>query len=182
MPKKIKQEEIVEKWSVLIEGAQGRGKELLENTESLLKEIEPPRVYTEWKEVQPVFSGVKRTLLLIRNKKLGDYLMYVSARDYGKQLSVFWYLTIEPPLWKKLLAMFGIFALPLVPFAMIYDLFKGRGGASPLNMSVFDLEELTAYVTTGHYAVRDATKEISQSVNFDFSKVDQKSRGFFNIS
>ncbi|GAH07965.1 unnamed protein product, partial [marine sediment metagenome] len=31
-------------------------------------------------------------------------------------------------------------------------------------------------------AVLDATKEVSESVGFDFSKVDQKSRGFLNIS
>jgi len=48
MPKKtIKEEEITERWSVLIEGAQGRGKELLKRTEGLLKEIEAPEVFTE---------------------------------------------------------------------------------------------------------------------------------------
>jgi hypothetical protein len=182
MPKTIKEEEIVERWSVLIDGAEGRGKELMRRTEELLKEIEAPEVFTEWKEVSPAFFREKRTCLLIRNKKLADYIMYLSARDYGKQLSVFWYLTIESPLWRKLIARFGIFAFPFVPLVMVYDFLKGRGKTSPLRMNLFDLEELTAYVSTGHHAVRDAAKEISQSVGFDFTKVDTKSRGFLNIS
>jgi len=182
MPKTIKEEEIVERWSVLINGAEGRGKELMRRTDELLKKVEAPEVFTEWKEVSPAFFREKRTCLLIRNKKLADYIMYLSARDYGKQLSVFWYLTIEPPLWKKLFTKFGIFVLPILPLVMFYDFLKGRGRTSPLAMSLFDLEELTAYVTTGHYAVRDAAKEISQSVGFDFARVDQKSRGFLNIS
>ena len=182
MPKAIKEEEIIDRWSVLIAGAQGQGKELLKKTEGLMKEIEAPQVFTEWKEVQPAFFKEKRTCLLVRNKKLADYIMYVSARDYGKQLSVFWYLTIEPPLWRKLLARFGFFALPFLPFVMFYDFLKGRGKTSPLQMSLFDLEELTAYITTGHHAVIDATKEISESVGFDFAKVDKKSRGFLNVS
>ena len=183
MPKKtIKEEEITERWSVLIEGAQGRGKELLKRTEGLLKEIEAPEVFTEWKEVSPAFFKEKRTCLLVRNKKMADYIMYVSARDYGKQLSVYWYLALELPLWRKLFASFGIFILPILPLVMFYDFLKGRGKTSPLQMSLFGLEELTAYVTTGHHAVIDASKEISQTVDFDFAKVDQKSKGFLNIS
>ena len=182
MRKTIKEEEITERWSVLIEGAEGRGKELLKRADELIQEIQAPQVFTEWKEVSPALFKEKRTCLLVKNKKLADYIMYVSARDYGKQLSVYWYLTLELPLWKKLLASFGIFILPILPFVMFYDFLKGRGKTSPLQMNLFDLEELTAYITTGHHAVINATKEISQTVDFDFSKVDRKSRGFLNIS
>ena len=63
-----------------------------------------------------------------------------------------------------------------------FCLFNFQKECSPSNDEYFDLEELTAYVTTVHHAVLDAAKEISESVGFDFSKVDQKSRGFLNIS
>jgi len=49
-------------------------------------------------------------------------------------------------------------------------------------MDIFDLEELTAYVTTVHHTLVAATKSVSETVGFDFTKVDTKSKGFLNIS
>ncbi|MBA7605806.1 hypothetical protein ES703_12941 [subsurface metagenome] len=186
---KLKEEEIIDRWSVLIEGANGRGKELFKKVDENLKEIKAPKVEILLKEVSPSLMrkirGEKRTFLVVQNTYLKSYLMYIGAADYGKQLFVSWYLTMEPSAFQKFLSklpwFIAILLLPIIIMVRIYNLFKKKT-VSPAEMDLFDLEELTAYVTTVHHALMDEAKEISESVGFDFSKVDQKSRGFLNIS
>lgn len=186
---KLKEEEIIDKWSVLIDGANGRGKELFKIVKERLKEIEAPKVAISEEEIFPSLirkiKGEGRTFLVAKNNYLEGYLMYIGAIDYGKQLFISWYLTSEASASQKLLAKLPwwiqIPLFPLVIFLSIYNRFRGKT-VSPADMDIFDLEELTSYATTVHYAVINATKEISQSVGFDFAKVNTKSRGFLNIS
>lgn len=50
---KLKEEEIIDRWSVLIEGTNGRGKELFKKVDENLKEIKAPKVEILLKEVYP---------------------------------------------------------------------------------------------------------------------------------
>lgn len=151
----------------------------------------------------------KREFLVASNDYLRGYKLCVGAKDYGKQLMVSWYLIAEPVSLLKLMLdwivsnqkiSLGVFLVGLIlsfvtreisPILMIWLPFLGyvaftcltsKKSVLPQMMNIFDLEELTAYVTTVHHAVLDATKEVSESVGFDFTKVDRKSRGFLNIS
>jgi len=187
---KIREEEIIERWSILIEGANGKGKELFKKVEKKLKELEAPKIELVQKEVSPSLmrklKGETKTFLVAGNTYLKNYLMYIGAADYGKQLFVSWYLTLEPGWLAKILAKLPwwlqILSFPfLIPMA-IYNLFRRKKSVSPAEMDIFDLEELTAYTTTVHHALIDETKEIAEAVDFDFTKVDLKSRGFLNIS
>lgn len=194
--KQIKEEAIIDRWSVLIEGAEGKKEEVFKNTEQKLEKIEVPSLRTERKTITPsIFKALfsnkkKREFLLATNEYLEGYLMYIGAKDYGKQLSVSWYLTAEPVgIWSRISEMLpdiefiqvavSILVLPLI---LLERIFKKKKSVAPEEMDIFDLEELTAYITTVHHALIDATKELSESVDFDFSKVDQKSKGFLNIS
>jgi len=188
MPK-LKEEEIVERWSALIPEANGRGKELFRRIKEIIKGVEAPKIEFVEKAISPSLirklKGEAKTFLVAQNTYLEGYLMYIGASDYGKQLFVSWYLTLEPGGAEKFIANLPWWAqLPLLPIVIpfiIYRKFRKKAVAPP-DMDILHLEELTAYVTTGHHAVIDATREISQSVNFDFTKVDTKSRGFLNIS
>jgi hypothetical protein len=187
---KIREEEIVDRWSVLIEEANGQGKEVFKLTEANLKDLDVPNIELVQKEISPSLmkrlKGKRRTFLVVKNSYLEGYLMYIGAADYGKQLSVSWYLTLESTGLGRLLAKLPwwlqILFFPLLILLAVYNIFRGKKSVSPANMDLFDLEELTAYVTTVHHALIDATKEVSQTVGFDFTKVDQKSKGFLNIS
>ncbi len=57
---KLKEEEIIDCWSVLIDGANGRGKELFKKVDENLKEIEAPKVEILLKEVSPSLMRKKR--------------------------------------------------------------------------------------------------------------------------
>jgi membrane-associated protease RseP (regulator of RpoE activity) len=156
-----------------------------------------------------VLRSEKREFLVASNNYLKGYRLCVGARDYGKQLMVYWYLIAEPVSLIYLIREWiryhqkislGVFLVGLIlsfitkgiyPIFILWLPFLGyvtfacltsKRSVLPQMMNIFDLEELTAYVTTVHHAVLDAAKEISESVGFDFSKVDQKSRGFLNIS
>jgi len=187
---KIREEEIIDRWSTLIEDANGRGKEIFRLTKENLDALAVPNIELAQKEISPSLmkklKGKSRIFLVVRNKYLEGYLMYIGAADYGKQLSVSWYLTLEPSglarLLSKLPWWLQILFFPLfIPLA-IYNTFRKKKSVSPADMDLFDLEELTAYVSTVHHALMAATKQVSESVGFDFTKVDQKSKGFLNIS
>lgn len=217
--KEFEEEKITERWSYLIEGAQGKGKKIFKGAERNIKEINPPHVQFKEEMLTPKFTlaGIlraeKREFLVVSNKYLEGYKLYVGAQDYGNQLMVSWYLISEPVStliavlkkmvewikshWKISLIVFLAGLIPTLitesyfPIVIIWLLFlayvafvslTSKKSVLPQMMNIFDLEELTAYVTTVHHAVLDATKEVSEDVGFDFTKVDQKSRGFLNIS
>ena len=186
---KIKEEEIIDRWSVLIGEAKGRGKEVFRLTKQNLEALQVPKIKIVQKEISPTWlrklRGQTRTFLVVENTYLEGYLMYIGASDYGEQMFVSWYLTLEATGLQRLLAKapwpLQILLFPLLIPLAIYNIFK-RKTVAPAYMDLFDMEELTAYVTTVHHALMDAAKQVSETVGFDFTKVDTKSRGFLNIS
>jgi len=189
---RIKEKTIIDQWSVLIEGANGKAKEVFTMTENVLKEKETPKVAVARKMVAPsffkqVFQGKDKPFLVVSNSYLKGYKMYIGATDYGKQLFVSWYLCLEPNKWIKIIEALPWWAqIMLIPFMIMIKIglwFKKASKAvSPEFMDIFDMEELTAYVTSVHHALTSTSEEIAKEVDFDFTKVDLKSRGFLNIS
>lgn len=178
---------IVNDWSVLIAGAQGKEETLVKHVIQTLKDLETPNLKVERRKVS--LSGMfaeSRKQLVVENRRLRGYHVFVSTMDYGKQLSVSWYLMLRENWLTRMLQMatlhpfLGLLAFPLVLVAKIF--YGTRGLTIPELMNMFDLEELTAYGTTVHHAVTKATEELMNSLNQDFSKVDTKTRGFLNIS
>jgi len=161
---RIRQEAILESWVALIGSANGRSEEFFRRAAEVLASNKVPSIVLDYKEVAPSFEkglfGKKRPAIIVTNKKLLEYKMFIMCRDYGNQLSISWYLVSGSPL--------------------LYTLSKIGTKQNPFD--VFQLEELSCWVSTAHHTVIDVTKEIAESVNFDFSKVEQKSRGFLNVS
>lgn len=213
--KEFEEEKISERWSYLIKGAQGRGKEIFENTKRNVEEVNPPRVQIKEEMLTPrltLFGGLraeKRKFLTASNEYLKGYKLYVGVKDYGNQLMVSWYLISEPGSilklvlewikshWKISLGVFFVafipafiikatFPIPIVWLAflgyVVFACLTSQKSVLPQMMNIFDLEELTAYTTTIHRAVLKAVEETCKDVDFDFTKVDQKSKGFLNIS
>lgn len=188
---RFKEEHIIERWSVLITGEEvsKKIKAVFSKTTENIQEVKTPKVELFEKEVIPSFirklRGEGRTFLVAENKYLKGYKMYIGAMDYGEQLFVSWYLTLEPTGLRRFLAKLPttvlVVLMPILFPFYLYVLIK-RKTVHPADMDIFDLQELSAYITTVHHALMDATEEIAKSVDFDFTKVDRKSRGFLNIS
>jgi hypothetical protein len=188
---KIKEEEVLESWSLLMggEAVNTKGKKIFRGTMRKIEAVKTPKVQFFEKEIVPSFirklRGDKRVFLVAENTYLKDFVMYVGALPYGEQLFVSWYLTAELRGIRKFLAKLPTFVLvlllPITFPLMIYTRLR-RKSVRPADLDMFDLEELTAYVTTVHHALKDTLEEIAKEVDFDFTKVDHKSRGFLNIT
>jgi hypothetical protein len=189
----IKESDILERWSYLIEGAEGRGEEIYKKTEENINRVQPPQVELKREKVAAerilvsFLGGPERELLLVKNKRLKGYEVYIGAKDYGKQLMVSWYLVSKQGGLEKireamggniLISIFLIFIF--IPLAAIQRFVKKS--VSHATMGLFDYEELSAYTTTVHHSVLSSVGDLMTSLKQDPSKIDRKSKGFLNIS
>ena len=180
-------EKILDSWSIVIKGAQGKGEELFQRVMKHIEEAKipiidfqmvevenprPSRALREWRVVKELGEEVRefvqrnRDFLLVTNAVLKDYRMYIGARNFGKNLDVSWYLTCEPGYFKR----------------AISSLTTGSEKAIFFGFDPFDFQDLNAYVTVVHHALLEAVGEIMQSLNQDPSKIDRKSKGFLGVS
>ncbi len=186
---KLKESDIVEEWSVLIEGAQGRQQEFYKMIEARLDELEPPKLSVAQEVVFPNLlrrlKGDGKLFMIIKNKYFDGYVVNVCAQEYGKQLLIAWYLTQRVSKFMQFMAnMPGFIVFSIYPIYLViklYDKITNRR-VTLENMDLFDRQELGAFAGTVHHCVVFGSENIAEAVNFDFSKVDRKSRGFLNIA
>jgi hypothetical protein len=186
--KQLSEDNIIDRWSSLIEGAQGKGPAVFSKVQKRIETLEAPNLHIAEQKMTSggMIGRQKRVYLMAKNKRLKGYYMYVGAMDYGKQLFVSWYLVQEPTglmRFIKIITSTALTSVIFLPFTISgIALEKFQGKVSPINLDVFDMEELTAYVTTGHHAVMDSVEALMGEFNQDFTKVETRSRGFLNIS
>lgn len=206
--KRLHDEKIVERWSTLIEGAQGRGEEVFRMTAQKIADSKIPSIKIGKHEVSPQKSGSGklRPFLVVGHDRFHEYEMFIGFQDYGNYLSVYWYLAGEPTKMPRALgtwqsansaivqatggqgSIVGLTAylmnLSLGFTGKIFNRVKdvAKGHISSEDMDLFDSEELSAFITIGHHAVLDSVEDLMNGLNQDFSKVDRKTRGFLNIS
>ena len=170
----LKDEKVIDSWATIIEGAQDKAATIFEMTQSALTESEAPDVEWEMVEAQPsrvkgFFQGKKRDYLMVTNKGVGDsYRMYLGARDYGKQLDVTWFLTVEPK-WLKSIAKGAA------------TLATGGVAAALMGIDIFDQQDLRAYVTVTHHCLLKAVATVMGELGQDVSKIDRKSKGSLEV-
>lgn len=185
IPRKIKKEKIVEQWSALIEGAKGEGERVITETIRAIERLEAPDIYVSRQELKPGagFIRKKREFLVAEHKLLDTHDIYIGARDYGKQLFVSWYLVEEPITFLRMFKRNPIGAVIGWPFiSLMRFLYFWQGGSKFMSLlNLFDTEELTAYVSTVHHALLDSVKAMMEDRKLDFTKIENRTRGFLNI-
>jgi len=116
----LREDKILEKWSVLIQNAKGKGSEIVRRITNNVEEANVPGMKAEMAKVFPkmvpgfldtkVFKTIEREgrdYLMIRNSSIDSMLLLVGAQDYGKNLFVSWYLICEPRTVDKVFAAFS---------------------------------------------------------------------------
>ena len=184
--KTMKQEKIVDRWSTLIEGANGQGEQVIAETIRIIEKLEVPDIFVsrQKRKPGPGFSKTPRDFLIAEHRIHDGYDMYIGARDYGKQLFVSWYLVEEPISFLRLFKrnpIAAIVKLPFLIFGQIISKMYGGSGKFMSLLNLFDSEELTAYATTVHHAVLDSVKIVMENKKLDFTKVNNRTSGFLNI-
>ncbi|MBI3421289.1 MAG: hypothetical protein HY006_04435 [Candidatus Sungbacteria bacterium] len=187
LKKAFRQERIIERWITLIDGAQGEGEKIMTGALREIERVGPPNVHMARKMVHPGAGVIRkpREFLVAEHKLFDTYDMYIGARDYGKQLFVSWYLVAEPISFLRLFKRNPVGTLLKLPFLIFFGAFSRKKNADEeffSVMNIFDSEEVTAYITTVHHAVLGSVKTMMEGRNLDFTKVDAKTRGFFNVS
>lgn len=164
----------MERWFAAIGGANGESEKVLRAFMSRVEVAGIPNIVAEKKNistglsaaVKSIFRGGggsnMREMIEIKNENLAGWIIYAGARDYGKQLLVSWYLVVDEK------------ELPRLARAI--------GGASMMQLDIFQTEELSAFVTLVHEALKGATSDSMKELSLDFTKVDTHTHGFLNIS
>ncbi len=172
----LKGEKVAERWATVIEGGQGKADRVFEIARDFLEKSEAPSVSWETVDAQPSrlkgLVGKKREHILVVNKDLKPYRMYIGARDYGTHLDVSWFLTEEPSILRIIGRLF-LSAITFGIYLIYWLLFKGP--------DIFDQQDLRAYVTVGHHAVLRAVDTLMEELNQDISRIDRKSKGFLEV-
>jgi hypothetical protein len=191
LPRILGKEQVIEQWDILIGGGQGSAEEVFGGTQTRIIETKAPDIQMERRDISPgVLRGVlggKRPFLVIANTinfNLRPYRMYINARDYGNSLQVSWYVVYKPGFWRKLLALFLLIPflnLLVLPFYLLGRLARARE-AGPLDLDLFDLQDLVAYVTNAHHCVLQAVERLMVALHQDPSKIERRARGFLGIS
>lgn len=174
LPDVLRKDQVIDKWSALIEKANGKGGELMNNTVSLLNESQVPFLHMEKRQVSTGLVtgmlGNDRVFLVLtdmRSFTLKPYQVFMNARDYGLNLDVAWYLTYRPTFWQVVASLLA------KSISIPKDI-------SDLN--VFDQQDLTAYVANAHHCLLKALERIMFDCGQDPTKLDRKPRGFLGIS
>ena len=165
----LRRQQVIERWDTLLDGAQGHGARVVGTTVSELGRMQLPAVRWAQAALSPgVLRGLigdTRSFLVVNhtaNPRLKTYRMYVNVRDYGTNLQTSWFLTFQPPFWKRM-----------------------RNTYTPslnLGLDLFDEQDLRAYVTAVHHAFLAAVVELLASQGKDASSLNRTSRGFLGIS
>lgn len=188
----LSKEEIVDDWSTLINGANGKAEEVFSAVKDLIAKTKVPNVAVEQKEMSPGvirgMFGTKRDFLVVTetgNRRLKPYQMYINARDYGTNLAVDWYLMYRSGWVVRMIAVMsaipglGLLVLPFAAIAAMGQRAKERRGG--LDLDLFDAQDLRTYVTNAHHCLLDSVDKLMVSLNQDPSKLERKSRGFLGI-
>lgn len=167
----VKDEMVIDRWSLIIENGQGNAEPVFRGTQGYLQLANPPGVQMQRVRVRPTWLkgllGVERDYLMVTSETLSDYRMYIGARDYGSSLDVSWYLTCEPGQLKK---------------ALSEMLTRGASDtALSVNLDLFEQQDLNAYSTVVHRCLLKAVEKLMAAMHQDSSKIDRKSKGFLGI-
>jgi hypothetical protein len=168
----LKDEKIIDRWGFIIEGGQEQAEQLYQDTERFIRESKAPGINIERTRVRPSWLkgllGNERSYMMVTNEALGDYRMFIGARDYGENLDIQWYLTCEPGFFKKHLSSV---------------LTSGASDkALSLSLDLFKQQDLSAYATVVHHCLLKAIEKLMSGAGQDSSKMDRKSKGFLGIS
>src|SRR6266849_2302847 len=125
----ISRDKVIDSWATLVENGAGKEAWVMETTEQYIKEANPPYVDTLRTAVNEGMFGNKRDFLVVTHRALREYAMYISERDFGKDLDVAWFLTLSPGVLKRAVSKYA----------------TGNPQALSMNIGVFDQQDLRAY-------------------------------------
>jgi hypothetical protein len=167
MATSLRSEKVVKQWGTVVERGAGRDKWVLDTTETLIKEVSPPAVVTKRESVTSggMFSE-KRDFLIVTHNTLREYAMFIGAQNFGKDLAVAWYLTVNPGFLKR---------------AISKKLTNGDPNALSGVLPVFAQQDLSSYMHMAHSRLKEAVGILLDEMQQDTARIDWSPKGFLSI-
>ncbi len=170
----LKEGKILDSWASLLTSCQDEEEQLFQMVEERLAALEAPGVTWKRETVAPGFlkalKGKRRDFILVSNQGFSDYLVCIGIRGYGTSLDVSWYLIVSA---KSLIMRL----LSHIPFVGMFLRLIGQ----VRDLDVFDQQDLRAYLTASHHAVRRSVEKLIEEKKLDI-EIDWKSRGMFGVA
>jgi len=92
---------------------------------------------------------------MVTNDALGDYRMFIGARDFGKAQDISWFSTCEPGFFSKKLS--GVMTC------------RASDKALSLNLVIFQQQYLNACATVVHHCMLKAIEKMMSGKGMDAS-------------
>jgi hypothetical protein len=162
----LRSETIVRQWGTMVERGAGRDKWVLDTTENLIKQSAPPAVVIRREPVTVGMFSEKREFLIVTHQALREYAMFISAQNFGQDLSAGWYLTVNPGFLKR---------------AISKKIANGDPNALSGHINVFAQQDLSAMMNIAHNRFRQVVGELMEEVKQDNSRVDWNPKGFLSM-
>src|SRR5215211_5229026 len=160
----LSREKVIDQWFALVERGAGRDKWVMDKTQEAIKEFAAPGVSIRREAVSSGLFGESRQFLIVTHQKLKEYAMFINARNFGRDLDVSWFMTVNPGFLKR---------------AISKRLTMGDPNALSTNIDVFAQQDLSAYEQAAHHCLQDILKTLMESeLNQDYATIDRKSKGF----
>ena len=164
----LKEENILDQWSTVLEQANGKGQVVINQIQSYLEASRIPGE-CRWKmeEIQSSawLSRVKRESLIVTIDQFKDYRQYITVRDYGTHLDVSRFMTVEPGFFKK----------------TISNQLSGSVEALSAPKNILVEQDLRAWMTIVHRAVVHAVEIVMAELGQDTSNVKRESKGYLSV-
>jgi hypothetical protein len=161
----LRSEKVVEQWGTLVEGAAGRDKWLMDEMQKRIAEASPQQVSIKREAVSTgMFSG-SREFLIITHATLREYVLFMGASNYGRDLAVYWYLTVNPGFLKR----------------TISKQIASNPTALSQSIPVFAQQDLSSLVGSVHNRLKALIRELLDELSQDQTRVDWNPKGFLSI-
>jgi|Deesub1362B_J571_1020462.scaffolds.fasta_scaffold00067_46 hypothetical protein len=205
------EEKILDSWSIMIKGAQGKAGEIFEKTIKYIEEANIPTIQYEMVEVSTDFltrigkatiAFATSTIDLKKTAKsfkgimkgvTGIKAIEDAAEAFAKKKRE--YLMVTNATLKDYRMYIGardygnhldvswyLTCEPGFFKKALSALTTGSDKVLSFALDLFDQQDLQAYVTVVHHCLLEAVSEIMLDLNQDPSKIERKSRGFLGVS
>lgn len=161
----LKHESVASSWNALVIQGAGKDKWVMDKVEGMIKEAHMPGITTGQEVVSSGLFGAKRKFVVVNHNNLRDYKLYIGARDFGTNLDVSWYLTIQPSALKRAVSKYA----------------TGNPQALSMQVDFFSQQDLSAYTSYAHHCVTETVKELLKELEQDPTGLNTKSKGFLEL-
>jgi hypothetical protein len=161
----IKRNSVIEQWGTMVEGGAGQEKRVMDDLFTLLKEANMPHIKIHRDDCNTGMFSAKRNMYILVHDILREYRMFLGARDYGANLDVGWFLTLNPGGLKSAMS----------------KRIAGNPLAFSMRVDIFTQQDLRAWTTIGHHCVKRAIDAVYQELQKTPVGLDTSSKGFLNV-